>query len=78
MDEYQLEQGGGLYNGLIGAANAAAGIIGALNGNQAAATAPPAAARTVPANAPGGLPVLAWVGIAFAAVLGLFLVLRKH
>lgn len=77
MNEYQLGQGDGLFAGLSEAANAAASVIGALRGNQAAATTPPAAARTVPANAPGGIPVLGWVGIALAAVLGLFLVFRK-
>jgi LPXTG-motif cell wall-anchored protein len=76
MNEYELGEGG-LFNGLISAANAAAGVIGALNSDQAAATTPPARARTVPATAPGGVPVLAWVGIALAAVLGLFLVFRK-
>lgn len=76
MNEYELGEGG-LYNGLIGAANAAAGLIGAINGNQEGATTPPARARTVPATAPGGVPVLAWVGIALAVVVGLFLALRK-
>ncbi len=78
MNDYELGNGPGLYDGLIGVANAAATIYGATRGNQAAATAPPPQTRTVPLTATAGVPVWLWLGAGVAALLGLVLVLTRR
>jgi len=76
MHESNEDEGSGLFTGIVSAATAAAGVISALKSDKADTKTPPRTARTIAADSTLGVPLVAWLGIAVAAVLGLVLILR--
>lgn len=78
MNEYDIGygNGGSLWDGIVNAATAAAGVVGAVKGTNAAT--PPASTKPVPpaGNTLGGVSVLVWIGGGLLLLVGLVLALR--